>query len=105
MSRSLWRVCWIFVASCTELPAVAPWTLEADEATADAAVSGRPAEHIAPGVTGDDAGATPDATTRADTAPDPLAEVCTPSARAMPRAPSRRLSRVEYNNTIRDLLG
>jgi hypothetical protein len=96
MSRSLWRVWWVFLASCTDFPNVAPWTVD----TGDAAVSGTPSPS-----TQADAGMARDAATRADTAPDPLAEACEPSTRALPRAPSRRLSRVEYNNTIRDLLG
>ena len=105
MSRSLWRVYWICLASCTELPNVAPWTSDAMELADAAAVSSRPAEHITPVAARTDAGATRDALAQADAAPDPLAEACAPSTRTMPRAPSRRLSRVEYNNTIRDLLG
>jgi hypothetical protein len=108
MSRSLWRLWWICLASCTEFPNVAPWTIDATdagEAASDAAVRGAASEHITPAVVRADASVARDATTQSDTAPDPLAEACAPSARAMPRVPSRRLSRVEYNNTIRDLLG
>ena len=100
MSRSLWPVWCLCLAGCTELPNVAPWTIDASSVDSDAAVSGELSEQTSPPALRTDAAAGPDGAT-----PDPLAEACAPSARSMPRAPSRRLSRVEYNNTVRDLLG
>lgn len=93
--------CWQFglllsVVGCTDAPTVAPWRY-VEDARPDAASA-----------VGPDAGGGGDASALDSGAPDagdPLAQLCREHAQMRKRAALRRLSRMEYSNTLRDLLG
>lgn len=85
----LWLALWL--AGCSQQPTAEPWTPAAHDAGQASASDVKEADDT-----------TGDAATAANTDAGSTQVACTQRPR---RAPARRLTRSEYNNTVRDLLG